>query len=325
MCGRYLITSTPEAMRQLFKYLEQPNFPPRYNVAPTQPIPIVRLSEGQRQFALVRWGLIPSWVKDPKTLLADPAGAQRRRPRQAVVQERHEVPPLPDPGRRLLRMERGHEAAAALRGAPTHGKPVAFAGLWEAWMGPNGEEMETAAVVTCEANKTLHPIHHRMPVVIPRRGLRSLARLPQRRCADGGGVARAGAGGSVRGLRNFDRGEPGGKRLRRIAAAGDGANAGDGSSDSGRFLCLRHTAQARAQAEKGRAAIVVILIACLSRLPFRPAQGWRDGCRLRACGVRGDRPLQDAKPIGLERWAGCSGGGSVKVPNSGLELSVLPC
>ena len=67
MCGRYLITSTPEAMRQLFAYLEQPNFPPRYNVAPTQPIPIVRLFEGKRQFALVRWGLIPAWVKDPKT------------------------------------------------------------------------------------------------------------------------------------------------------------------------------------------------------------------------------------------------------------------
>jgi putative SOS response-associated peptidase YedK len=50
---------------------------------------------------------------------------------------------------------------------PRDSKPVAFAGLWEAWMGPNGEEMETAAVITCEANKTLHPIHHRMPVVIP--------------------------------------------------------------------------------------------------------------------------------------------------------------
>ena len=45
---------------------EQPNFPPRYNVAPTQPVPIVRIEEGERQFALVRWGLIPSWVKDPK-------------------------------------------------------------------------------------------------------------------------------------------------------------------------------------------------------------------------------------------------------------------
>src|ERR1700730_11072573 len=66
MCGRYAITSAPEAIRQLFGDEGNPNFPPRYNVAPTQPVPIVRLAEGKRQFALVRWGLIPSWVKDPR-------------------------------------------------------------------------------------------------------------------------------------------------------------------------------------------------------------------------------------------------------------------
>ena len=66
MCGRYCITSAPESIRALFRYLEQPNFPARYNVAPTQPVPIVRMVEGERQFALVRWGLIPAWVKDPK-------------------------------------------------------------------------------------------------------------------------------------------------------------------------------------------------------------------------------------------------------------------
>ena len=66
MCGRYAITTAPEAIRQLFRYLEQPNFPPRYNVAPTQAVPIVRITEGKRQFALVRWGLIPTWVKDPR-------------------------------------------------------------------------------------------------------------------------------------------------------------------------------------------------------------------------------------------------------------------
>ncbi len=66
MCGRYVITSSPEAIRALFRYGEQPNFPPRYNVAPSQPVPIVRLDAGERHFALVRWGLIPSWVKDPR-------------------------------------------------------------------------------------------------------------------------------------------------------------------------------------------------------------------------------------------------------------------
>jgi putative SOS response-associated peptidase YedK len=165
MCGRYLITSTPEAMRQLFKYLEQPNFPPRYNVAPTQPIPIVRLHEGKRQFALVRWGLIPAWVKDPKTfslLLQARSDSVLDKPSFKNAMK----PPLPDPGRRLLRVEREDHARRPYLVRPKHGGPVAFAGLWESWMGPNGEEMETAVVITTEANKTLHPIHYRMPAVI---------------------------------------------------------------------------------------------------------------------------------------------------------------
>jgi len=67
MCGRYVIFSAPEAIRALFRYGEQPNIPPRYNIAPTQPIPIVRLVDGKQSFALMRWGLLPSWVEDPKT------------------------------------------------------------------------------------------------------------------------------------------------------------------------------------------------------------------------------------------------------------------
>ena len=67
MCGRYAITSAPEALRRLFGYEETPNFPARYNIAPTQPIPVVRRQEGKRRFALVRWGLLPAWVKDPRT------------------------------------------------------------------------------------------------------------------------------------------------------------------------------------------------------------------------------------------------------------------
>ena len=66
MCGRYAVTLPPEAMREAFAYREQPNFPPRYNIAPTQPVPVVRLDEGRRQFILMRWGFIPGWVKDPR-------------------------------------------------------------------------------------------------------------------------------------------------------------------------------------------------------------------------------------------------------------------
>ena len=70
MCGRFAITLPPEAVRAFFRYVEQPNFPPRYNIAPTQPIPIVtaRAHSGgaERHFQLVRWGFLPGFVKDPK-------------------------------------------------------------------------------------------------------------------------------------------------------------------------------------------------------------------------------------------------------------------
>jgi len=167
MCGRYLITSTPEAMRRLFACLEQPNFPPRYNVAPTQPIPIVRVSEGKRQFTLVRWGLVPSWVKDPKTfslvlqarsdsVLDKPSFKNAMKYRRCLI-----------PADGFYEWNEDTTPRRPYVVLPKHGGPVAFAGLWESWMGPNGEELETAAVITTEANKTLHPIHHRMPVVIP--------------------------------------------------------------------------------------------------------------------------------------------------------------
>ena len=77
MCGRYAVITNPEAMRALFRYLEQPNFPPRYNVAPTQPVPIVRMVEGKREFALVRWGLIPRLGEGPARLLAADQCARR--------------------------------------------------------------------------------------------------------------------------------------------------------------------------------------------------------------------------------------------------------
>src|SRR5262249_23071953 len=65
MCGRFNLIASPQDIRALFQYRERPNFPARLNIAPPQPIAVVRLFEGERQFVLVRWGLIPGWVKDP--------------------------------------------------------------------------------------------------------------------------------------------------------------------------------------------------------------------------------------------------------------------
>jgi putative SOS response-associated peptidase YedK len=167
MCGRYAITSAPEAIRALFGYLEQPNFPPRYNVAPTQPVPIVRLAEGKRSFALVRWGLLPSWVKDPRsfTLVINARGESvNEKPAFRNAMRRRRCL-FPADGFYEWRQEGRAKRPFFVR--PRSGGPIAFAGLWETWMGPNGEEMETAAIVTTRANRTLSPIHERMPVVVP--------------------------------------------------------------------------------------------------------------------------------------------------------------
>ena len=102
MCGRYTIIASPEALRALFRYQEQPNFPPRYNVAPTQPIAIVRLVAGQCHFALVRWGLLPSWGQGSEDLLAADQRARRIGGREAGVPRRHETAALPDSGRWFL-------------------------------------------------------------------------------------------------------------------------------------------------------------------------------------------------------------------------------
>jgi putative SOS response-associated peptidase YedK len=167
MCGRYLIITNPEAIRQFFQYPEQPNFPARYNVSPTQPIPIVRLTEGRRQFALVRWGLIPAWVKDPRafSLLINGRGESvNDKPAFRNAMKRRRCLIAAD-GFYEWKDHGGRKRpyVVQLRG----GGPIAFAGLWESWIGPNGEEMETAAIITTGANSDVSHVHHRMPVIIP--------------------------------------------------------------------------------------------------------------------------------------------------------------
>ena len=167
MCGRYVIVSTPEAIRKLFGYPEQPNFPPRYNVAPTQPIAIVRMADGGRHFALVRWGLIPAWVKDPRgfslvinargeSVLDKPAFRNAMKRRRCLF-----------PADGFYEWKRAGESKQPYFVRLKSAQPLAFAGLWESWIGPNGEEQETAAIVTTTASSSIAHIHDRMPVIVP--------------------------------------------------------------------------------------------------------------------------------------------------------------
>lgn len=167
MCGRYTVTSAPEAIRALFRYDERPNFPSRFNIAPTQPIAIVRLNEGKRQFVLMRWGLLPSWVKDPKTftlLINARAESVCDKPAFRAAMKRRRCL-IPADGFYEWKPVGGRKQPYYIRAKS--GEPLAFAGLWETWTGPNGEELDTAAIITTGANRSLGHIHDRMPVIVP--------------------------------------------------------------------------------------------------------------------------------------------------------------
>ena len=184
MCGRYSLTGPDEAMRQLFAYESPPlNIAARYNIAPTQQVPVVRRDEtGAREMVMLRWGLVPTWADDlgigarlinarSETVAAKPAfrAAFRRR-------------------RCLLPATAWYEWKAA--GDGPHGKktpkqpyaigypdmaPFAFAGLWETWdkgaaEARNGADgagpVETCTILTRAADADIANVHHRMPVIM---------------------------------------------------------------------------------------------------------------------------------------------------------------
>jgi putative SOS response-associated peptidase YedK len=123
--------------------------------------------DGKREFALMRWGLMPSWVKDPKTftLLINARGetaAEKPAFRAAMKRRRCLIP-----ADGFYEWQAGGARKQPYFIHAKSGAPLAFAGLWETWEGPNGEELDTAAIVTTAANRTLVPIHNRMPVIVP--------------------------------------------------------------------------------------------------------------------------------------------------------------
>jgi putative SOS response-associated peptidase YedK len=167
MCGRFALTATPEEVAALFGYLDAEAFPPRYNIAPTQPLAIVRAERGARRFALVRWGLIPPFVKDPRAFALlfnarSESAAERPAFRGALRYRRCLVP-----ASGFYEWQRGpRDAKQPFWIRRRQGGVFAFAGLWESWLGADGSEIDTAAILTTGANRRLAPIHNRMPVVI---------------------------------------------------------------------------------------------------------------------------------------------------------------
>lgn len=167
MCGRYQLVLPLEEVLALFgAESDTEPFPPRYNIAPTQPIHVVRMdSSGGRALTLMRWGFLPGWLKDPKgfpLLINARAESAAEKPafRNALRRRRALVPATG-----FYEWRREGKDKQPYFFAPAG--PIAFAGVWETWCGPNGEEMETAAILTTSAEGVPAEYHDRMPLTVP--------------------------------------------------------------------------------------------------------------------------------------------------------------
>ncbi len=167
MCSRYNLTSPPDVIRAFFGLSEIEAFPPRYNIAPGQPVPIVRRdSTGHAEFRLVRWGLLPGWVRDPQrvSLLINArveTAAEKPSFRGAM---RHRRCLVPANGFYEWRGPARFRTPYVFQ--PRMGGPMALAGLHEHWLGADGSELETMAILTVPANAVVRPVHDRMPLIL---------------------------------------------------------------------------------------------------------------------------------------------------------------
>ena len=167
MAGRYALLASPDVLRARFAYRDEPEFPPRVNIAPTQPVPVVVLDRGERRFVLMRWGFLPGFVKDVRDfplILNIRAETAREKPsfRAAFLRRRCLMPSdgfyewqAAGAAKRPFLIRRPDRA------------PFAFAALFETYVGGDGSEIDTVAMMTTGANATLSAIGERCPVILP--------------------------------------------------------------------------------------------------------------------------------------------------------------
>ncbi len=171
MCGRYSLTTPADTLAKHFQLTKSPSLSPRFNIAPSQPIAVVRISapRHERECVQVRWGLIPSWAKDPgignKMINARAETvAEKLAFRGALARSRCLVPA--DGYYEWQREGRMGQRKQPFYIRLRNGHPFAFAGLWERWAGPDGTIVESCAILTTEPNESLKDIHERMPVIL---------------------------------------------------------------------------------------------------------------------------------------------------------------
>lgn len=168
MCGRFAFYSPGEAAAALFGATAAADIEPRYNIAPTQYVAAIRNgADEQRELVMLRWGLVPTWAKDPsignrminaraETVAEKPSYRNAFKHRRCLV--------LADG---FYEWRREGDAKTPYFISLASGEPFALAGLWERWTDKqSGESLQTTTLITTEANDFMAPLHHRMPVIL---------------------------------------------------------------------------------------------------------------------------------------------------------------
>jgi len=173
MCGRFTLRTPSSLLVEQFELGIDPQLSPRFNIAPTQTVAAVRRPDvaAKRELALLRWGLIPSWAKDPAV------GNRMINARSETVAEKPAFRSAFQ-RRRCLILADGYYEWAKVGGQKQpyyirmrDERPFAFAGLWEHWQGADQSQLpgpvETCTIITTESNDLTADLHHRMPVILP--------------------------------------------------------------------------------------------------------------------------------------------------------------
>ena len=165
MCGRFSISTPTEILRVRFNVPRAEDLKPNYNAAPTQNLPVILNSE-PTTINLCRWGLIPFWAKEERigngminaraeTLLQKPSFRTPFKKQRCLV--------LADG---FYEWKRTSDRKIPHRISMRDHEPFAFAGIWEVWKTPDGEDVKTFSIITTEPNELMKPLHHRMPVIM---------------------------------------------------------------------------------------------------------------------------------------------------------------
>lgn len=169
MCGRYRLSRRKQLVEQYFDTeSDEPEWTPRYNIAPYQPVPVIRQNpkEPRRELSLMRWGLIPSWAKDASVaarMINARSETARMKPafRDPLTNRRCLIPA--DGFYEWVRTGRVKQPYCF---EVNDGELFAFAGIWDRWTDPNRNSVETFSILTTSPNAVTSAVHDRMPVIL---------------------------------------------------------------------------------------------------------------------------------------------------------------